>query len=150
CFMSWVINDKAQDRKVTMNEIEQIAESNGVVIYACSGCSDAGELADRAARVLSQKKLGEMSCLAGIGGRVKPLMIKAEKAQYIVAIDGCPLNCARHTLAQAGFKTIHHLELHRLGLRKGSCPPNDERLAVAVKAGTALIQTIGQNNDGKL
>ncbi len=121
-----------------------------VVIYACSGCSDAGELADRTARALSQKKLGEMSCLAGIGGRVKSLMAKAEKAEHILAIDGCPLNCARHTLAEAGFETIHHLELHRLGFRKGSCPPTEERLAVTVQAGAELLQTIAQNHEPKL
>ena len=113
-----------------------------IVIYACSGCSDAGELADRAARVLSQKTCGEMSCLAGIGGRVKSLMAKAEKAEHIVAIDGCPLNCARHTLAQAGFKDVHHLELHRLGLRKGTCSPTEERLSLVVEAGVQMISSI--------
>ena len=117
-------------------------ESKRIVLYACSGCSDAGELADRAARALSQKRLGEMSCLAGIGGRVKQLMTKAERAEHIVAIDGCPLNCARRTLAQAGFNQVHHLELHRLGLRKGSCPPTEERLALEVQAGAEVISSI--------
>lgn len=120
-----------------------------IVIYACSGCSDAGELADRTARVLSQQKRGEMSCLAGIGGRVKPLMVKAEKADHIVAIDGCPLNCTRHTLEQAGFHTVHHLELHKLGLRKGSCPPTEERLALAIRAGAELIQSIENGSEAK-
>jgi uncharacterized metal-binding protein len=125
-----------------MSEPTESAETKSIVIYACSGCSDAGELADRTARVLSQQKLGEMSCLAGIGGRVKPLINKAAKARHIVAIDGCPLNCARHTLEHAGFHAVQHLELHRLGLRKGSCPPTEERLALAVAAGKELIHTI--------
>lgn len=125
------------------------AGSKRIVIYACSGCSDAGELADRAARALSQKHLGEMSCLAGIGGRVKSLMTKAEKAEHILAIDGCPLNCARHTLANAGFKNVHHLELHRLGLRKGTCPPTEERLALVVGAGAERINSIQATNETK-
>jgi uncharacterized metal-binding protein len=128
--------------EVHMSEIAEPERSTPVVIYSCSGCSDAGELADRTARILSQQKLGEMSCLAGIGGRVKPLLLKAEKARHLLAIDGCPLNCARHTLEQAGFQVVHHLELHKLGLRKGSCPPTAERLAVAVHAGAELIQTL--------
>jgi len=128
--------------EVHMSEIAEPERSTPVVIYSCSGCSDAGELADRTARILSQQKLGEMSCLAGIGGRVKPLLLKAEKARHLLAIDGCPLNCARHTLEQAGFQVVHHLELHKLGLRKGSCPPTAERLAVAVHAGAVLIQTL--------
>jgi uncharacterized metal-binding protein len=75
----------------------------GTVVYACSGCSDAGELADRIARRLSREGAAEMSCLAGIGGRVKPLVNKAASAGRILAIDGCPLNCTRHTLELAGF-----------------------------------------------
>jgi uncharacterized metal-binding protein len=130
-----------------MSEFNQNAGSKRVVVYACSGCSDVGELADRTARVLSQQGLGEMSCLAGIGGRVRSLMSKAEKAEHIVAIDGCPLNCARHTLEQAGFRTVQHLELHRLGFRKGNSPPNEERLATAVKAGTELLNTLGAMKD---
>jgi uncharacterized metal-binding protein len=133
-----------------MTEIAKPVEARRIIIYACSGCSDAGELADRTARTLSQQKRGEMSCLAGIGGRVKPLMMKAENAHHIMAIDGCPLNCARHTLEQAGFQTVHHLELHRLGLRKGSCPPSEDSLAVAVQAGAELIQSIQMDSDAKL
>ena len=130
-----------------MSENQDTAAAKRIVIYACSGCSDAGELADRAARALSQQKLGEMSCLAGIGGRVKPLLLKAGKADHLVAIDGCPLNCARHTLANAGFAHVHHLELHRLGIRKGSCPPTEERLAIAVQAGAELIQKLVNENE---
>lgn len=113
-----------------------------VVIYACSGCSDAGELADRGARALAAAGWGEMSCLAGIGGRVKPLMAKAAKAEQILAIDGCPLNCARHTLMQAGFEPAQHLELHRLGLRKGNCPPTPESVLQVVRAGAELIASL--------
>jgi uncharacterized metal-binding protein len=116
--------------------------NNRVILYACSGCSDAGELADRTARALSQTGLGEMSCLAGIGGRVKPLLRTAEMAAHIIAIDGCPLNCARHTLEQAGFKNVRHLELQNLGFRKGVCPPTEERIASAVEAGKELLQKL--------
>ena len=54
-----------------MNENENIPAKKPVIVYACSGCSDAGELADRIARRLTREGVAEMSCLAGIGGRVK-------------------------------------------------------------------------------
>lgn len=132
-----------------MNEPAKPVATKSIVIYACSGCSDAGELADRTARVLSQQKRGDVSYLAGIRGRVKSLMMKAEKAAHIVAIDGCRLNCARHTLEHAGFQTMHHLELHKLGLHKGSCPLKEERLAVAVQAGAELIEIIENRENQK-
>ena len=109
------------------------------IVYACSGCSDAGELADRIARRLSREGVAEMSCLAGIGGRVKPLVNKAARAERILAIDGCPLNCTRHTLELAGFKNFEHLELHQLGIRKGSCPVTDERIAAGAAAARDML-----------
>src|SRR5690348_12385509 len=78
------------------------------VVYACSGCSDAGEIADRVARQLARDGSARMSCLAGIGGCVRSLMATAENAQRILVVDGCPLNCARHTLELAGFKNFDH------------------------------------------
>lgn len=114
------------------------------VVYACSGSSDAGELADRIARQLTRDGVAEMSCLAGIGGRVKSLVNKAASAERILAIDGCPLNCTRHTLELAGFKEFEPLELHQLGFRKNSCPVTDDRVAVGVNAARKILA------DGKL
>jgi uncharacterized metal-binding protein len=109
------------------------------IVYACSGCSDAGEIADRVARRLTRDGAAQMSCLAGIGGRVKSLVMKAENAERILVVDGCPLNCAAHTLKLAGFKDFDHLELHKIGIRKGSCPVTDERISAGVEAAKQII-----------
>lgn len=109
------------------------------VVYACSGCSDAGEIADRVARRLTRDGAAQMSCLAGIGGRVKSLLLKAEKAERILVVDGCPLNCAAHTLKLAGLNRFDHLELHNIGIRKGSCPVSDERIASGVVAAKKIL-----------
>ncbi len=109
------------------------------VVYACSGCSDAGEIADRIARQLTREGVAQMSCLAGIGGRVKSLLLTAEKAERILVVDGCPLNCARRTLELAGFKKFNHLELHKLGIRKGSAPVTDERIATGVASAKNIL-----------
>lgn len=115
------------------------ARSPKAVIYACSGCSDAGELADQIARRLSRSGMGEMSCLAGIGGRVKSIVSKGEKAERIFVIDGCPLNCARKTLELAGFAGFQHLGLHESGLRKGSCPVTEENVSRGLEAGKQVL-----------
>lgn len=120
-------------------ETRPAPKKGGTVVYACSGCSDAGELADRIARRLTREGAAEMSCLAGIGGRVKPLVNRAASAERILAIDGCPLNCTRHTLELAGFQNFDHLELHRLGMRKHSCPVTEERIAAGVEAAKTII-----------
>ena len=109
------------------------------IVYSCSGCSDAGEIADLIARRLTREGVAQMSCLAGIGGRVKPLVKKAENAEHILVVDGCPLNCAAHTLKLAGFNKFEHLELHKIGIRKGACPPTDERVTAGVEAAKKII-----------
>lgn len=111
------------------------------VIYACSGCSDAGKLADRMTRQLTREGLGELSCLAGIGGRVKHLVAVAERAERILVIDGCPINCARHTLELAGVRRFEHLALHELGLRKGHCPVTEDNIARGGEAARKKLAT---------
>lgn len=127
------------------------SEEDKPIIYACSGCSDAGELADRVARKLTKDGIGEMSCLAGIGGRVKPLLLKGQNARRIIVIDGCPLTCAKHTLLLAGLKEFQHVKLHELGHRKGQCPVTDERIAqVAESVSNSVRGSAGDPTPGGL
>jgi len=109
------------------------------IVYSCSGCSDAGELADRIGRKLARCGVAEMSCIAGVGGRVKPLLNKALHAERILAIDGCPLNCVAHTLRNAGVQEFEHLELHKLGFSKGSVPVNDDSISRGVAAASEIL-----------
>ena len=98
------------------------------LIYSCSGAADVGAIADQAARRLAQKGYGNMSCLAGVGGRVPNLMKSARSAPLIFAIDGCPLACAKNCLESAGFSRVVHLEIGDLGMKKGESAPNNERI----------------------
>ena len=109
------------------------------LIFACSGAADVGAIADQAARKLTKDGTGKMFCLAGIGGRVSGIMATTESAGKILAIDGCPLNCAKNSLDQAGFKTYEHLQLDDLGMEKGKTPPAPEAIAKVATAGAAKL-----------
>jgi uncharacterized metal-binding protein len=109
------------------------------LIFACSGAADVGAVADQAARRLTRDGAGRMYCLAGVGGRVSGIMATTQAAARILAIDGCPLNCAKNTLEQAGFKTFEHLQMASLGLEKGKTPVTEASIArVAVKGAQML------------
>ena len=99
------------------------------LIFSCSGAADVGELADRAARNLTRDGHGKMFCLAGIGGRVSGIMKTTESAVSILAIDGCPLDCARKSLEEAGFKKVNHLRLSDLGFEKGQTALTEPNIA---------------------
>jgi uncharacterized metal-binding protein len=114
-------------------------KNGAVVVYACSGSSDTGELADRIARQLAREGVAQMSCLAGIGGQVKSLLARAKAAERIMAIDGCPLACAWNTFERAGFSNVEHLKLHVIGFRKGATPVSAENISAGVAAAKQLI-----------
>jgi len=98
------------------------------LIFACSGAADVGEIADRAARKLTREGAGRMFCTAGLGGRISGILKTTEAAEGVLAIDGCPLNCVKSSLEQAGFSTFQHLQLADLGLEKGKSPATEERV----------------------
>ncbi|HSN31722.1 MAG TPA: putative zinc-binding protein [Ideonella sp.] len=92
------------------------------LVYSCSGCSSAAQLANHLAVRLDRAGAAEMSCIAGVGGGVPSLVRKAEEAaaagRPIVAIDGCVLACARRCLAQRGLAPTLHVQLGEAGVRK--------------------------------
>ena len=88
------------------------------LIYSCSGCSNVAQLANDIAVTLDREGNYEMSCIAGLGGDVKPLVKKAKSASNIIAIDGCKLACARHTLARHNIIATKHIDLSELGFKK--------------------------------
>ncbi len=105
------------------------------LIFACSGAADVGEIADRAARRLTRDGKGRMFCMAGLGGRISGILKTTEAAEGVLAIDGCPLNCVKSSLEQAGFTAFKHLQVADLGLEKGKSPATEESInKVAARA----------------
>ncbi|TWU37756.1 DGC domain protein [Novipirellula aureliae] len=109
------------------------------LIFACSGAADVGHVSDLAARKLSAEGVGKMFCLAGIGGRVSGIVETTRAASSILAIDGCPLDCARNSLEQAGFTDVQHIRLSDMQMEKGKTPPNQENVDKVVQQGRACL-----------
>jgi uncharacterized metal-binding protein len=116
-----------------------VCSSGPKLIFPCSGAADVGEVADKAARKLTADGVGKMYCLAGIGGRVSGVMASTRAAGRILAIDGCPLDCARSTLELAGFSDFEHFRLTDLGMEKGKSPATVERIELAAQEGASAL-----------
>jgi uncharacterized metal-binding protein len=107
--------------------------SGNPIIFACSGSSDVGEIADRAARTLSREGAGKMHCITAVGAGVESfLKFYKQCTDPILAIDGCALNCASECLNKAGLKPSHRLCLGDLGFVKGETPVTDDRIGLVV------------------
>jgi uncharacterized metal-binding protein len=88
------------------------------LVYACSGCSSAGQAANALAIRLDRAGLAEMACTSGVGAGVAPLVRQARAAEQVIAIDGCPLHCALHSLKAAGVTPAEHWRLAEAGVKK--------------------------------
>lgn len=98
------------------------------LIFACSGAADVGAVVDQAARRLTAECLGKMYCTVGLGGRIPAILETTAGASTLLALDGCPLHCARHSLAQAGFDDPIHVCIADLDMKKGQTPPTEENI----------------------
>jgi len=88
------------------------------IVYSCSGASSAAQMANYIAVKLDRLKVAEMSCIAGLGGDVKPLVRMAKSGRPIIALDGCPLQCAGQILKRHGLKADKHYDLSRMGVKR--------------------------------
>lgn len=105
------------------------------IIFACSGASDVGEIADRAARRLRDEGVGKMHCLSAVGAGVESFMkFYKQTTDPILTIDGCALNCATNCVKQAGLNLSRSVSLDALGFKKGETPVTDERIARVAEA----------------
>lgn len=118
--------------------------SANTIIVSCSGGSDVGEIADRAARKLAREGAGKMYCLAGIGAKLPSMVKFAQAADVILAIDGCPQNCAARCLDNAGVAGFRHLSLADLGFAKGEAPATEDAVAQVVDAAKFLLEPLEQ------
>jgi len=88
------------------------------LVYSCSGCSSAAQMANDLAVRLDREGVAEMSCIAGVGGDVAPLVNTATSGRPMLVVDGCPLECARESLENHGVTPDRHVNLAEEGVPK--------------------------------
>lgn len=87
---------------------------------------------------------------AAVGGLVAALFLirptgKRYHPRYTIVrrvtanLSGCPLNCAKATLEQAGFSDFAHFNLAEIGIPKGQSPVSEERIHRIAEHARAVI-----------
>jgi uncharacterized metal-binding protein len=110
-----------------MKKEKYLCEADGVLIFPCSGGSNVGQIANETAKKLSSQGIGGMYCLAGIGGHISGFAEATREVKKVVAIDGCPVHCARKTLEHAECPVTVHVVVTDLGIQKKSDLHLDEK-----------------------
>ncbi len=95
-----------------------LCEPNEIIIFSCAGSSNTGQIANQAAVKLAQEGIGRYFCLAGIGGHVSGMIESTKTGKMLIAIDGCPVACAKKTLDHVGFNVDEYVQVTDLGIEK--------------------------------
>ena len=109
-----------------------LCEPSEILIFPCSGASNCGQVTNEVGLKLRENGKGTMYCTAGIGGHVKALVEGTKQAKILVAIDGCPMGCAKKCLEAEGFSaTVHFIVSQEVTMTKGYTRPGKEDVSKA-------------------
>ncbi len=78
------------------------------MLLPCSGSSNVGQLANRAAVELTAEGFGKIFCFAGIGGRLSGFVQSAKDAESVIVINSCEIGRGTATLQAARVPLPHH------------------------------------------
>ncbi len=87
------------------------------LIFACSGCSHAGQAAYTVALQADERGLAEMSCLAGVAAGI-PKFRKQLMGREAIVVDGCPIACAKAVFERQDLPITRYVGLHKIGVTK--------------------------------
>ena len=107
----------------TNKEWNESMPSHENIIYACFGGLSNTGITAALASLEAVKELGlakvSIGCLAGLSTKVPPVIGKTKVAKKVITIDGCPMQCSRKVVEQAGFGIAKSIVLVRdIGMKK--------------------------------
>ena len=92
-------------------------------IFSCFGGASNTGIVSGLACLEAVKELGlekvAIGCLGGLPTKVKPVLGKTKASKKVITVDGCPFECSRKIVEQAGFKPTKSIVLTRdIGMKK--------------------------------
>lgn len=97
---------------------ECTCKAEEIIFLPCSGGSNCGQIANRAAVNLNIEKVGRIYCLAGIAAHIDGMVDSAKSVKRIVALDGCQTACAKKAIEHAGLKVTDWICVTNEGINK--------------------------------
>lgn len=89
------------------------------IIFPCAGQANVGQITNLAAIQLTDEGYGSIACASLLAIGTESLIANAMKADEVVALDGCPMLCAKKIAEQQGIPVGQHLVVTELGITKG-------------------------------
>lgn len=93
-------------------------KENLPLIYCCTGCSNTAQMANYVALQLDKRGVAEMSGSAGVAAGIPSLLKIARSGRPVIVLDGCPIACAKKSLAQHNITPDDYIQLSSYGVKK--------------------------------
>ena len=90
-----------------------------VLVFACSGGSNVGQLSNEAAKKLDIEGVGSFFCMAGVGAGLPGMVGKAKDADATIVIDCCDVACTKVAFEREGVPISKYVVITDLGIEKG-------------------------------
>jgi uncharacterized metal-binding protein len=108
-----------------------------ILLLACSGASNMGQLANQAALEMVEENFGHMLCTAALGARMKSAVERVRSASIVLTINGCESGCVDRVLKDLGRTDVRSVTVTETGIAKRPgffCPTDEvERVKEAVR-----------------
>ncbi len=90
-----------------------------VILLACSGGSNVGQIANDACKALDQLGQGSFFCAIGVGAQLPNFVERIKKdGTTVMAIDGCGVGCTKKVLDNVGATADTYMVVTDLGIEK--------------------------------
>ncbi len=121
--------------------LEKTCCGGDVLILACSGGSNVGQVSNEAAKALTEQGQGKLYCTIAIGAGLENFIETTKQAGACVAIDGCPMGCVKKALENAGLEPNVYVLVTELGIEKQpGLEARDDDVAKVASAVTDALQ----------
>ncbi len=87
-----------------------------VIVYACSGASNLGQLANEIAVELDRLGVADLACLADVGANDGKG--RKDEPKRVIAISGCAKGCCAPMLERHGVEVSRSVSLAERGIAK--------------------------------
>jgi len=119
------------------------------IIFPCAGQANTGQLTNLAAIQLTEEGYGSIACVALLALGAEGLLANTKKADEVIVLDGCPMQCAKKIAGVHGIVPGQHIVVTDLDIVKaGSRDYTDEDIETVVSAaweGSGRTETPEQN-----
>jgi uncharacterized metal-binding protein len=121
------------------------------IIFPCAGQANTGQLTNLAAIQLTEEGYGGIACVAQLAIGAEGLVANTKKADEVIILDGCPMQCAKKIAAAQGLNPGQHIIVTELGIAKaGSRDYTDADIETVVSAvWESYGRKVDPENDGK-